>query len=257
MKSVLLVALLAVSTQLYAQDAIPAGTVLPVRLESSLSKKSAAGRLIKAIIMQDVPLANGSKLPAGSTVLGEVVNVASNSSNPGTQITLKFDRVVSSNRTTPLTTDLRALASISEVDDAQVPDMGPDRGTPPSAYTTVQVGGDEVVYRGGGHVMDASEVVGEPVPDGVVGRVRPNTLRGCRGEIDKQEPAQQALWVFASDACGVYGYANLKIVNSGRDNPLGAIIIAAERGDLKIAGGSGMLLRVISNQPAVQVSGRS
>ncbi|MGA7852106.1 MAG: hypothetical protein WCA15_02200 [Candidatus Acidiferrales bacterium] len=257
MKSVLLIALLAFSTQLYAQDAIPAGTILPVRLESSLSKKSTPGHVVKARIMQDVPLANGSRIPAGATVFGQVVNVASNGTNPDTQITLKFDRVVSSNHTIPVTTDLRAVASIAEVDEAQVPDMGPDRGTPPSAYTTVQVGGNEVVYRGGGNVMDASQVVGEPVPDGVLGRVRPNLLRGCRGEIDDKEPSQQALWVFASDACGVYGYANLKIVNSGRDNPLGEIVIAAEQGDVNVAGGSGMLLRVMNNQPAVQVSGRS
>ena len=257
MKFVWLVALLAISTQLYAQDAIPAGTILPVRLESSLSKKSTPGQVVKARIMQDVPLADGSRIPAGATVLGQVVKVASNGTSPGTQITLKFDRVVSSNHSIPLTADLRALASIAEVDEAQVPDMGPDRGTPPSAYTTVQVGGNEVVYRGGGHVMDASQVVGEPVPDGVLGRIRPNPLRGCRGEIGSKDPAQQALWVFASNACGVYGYANLKIVNSGRDNPLGEIVIAAERGGVNIPGGTGMLLRVIDNEPAVEVSGRS
>lgn len=256
MKSVLLVALLAVSTQLYAQDSIPTGTVLPVRLESSLSRNDVPGRLIEARIMQDVPLANGSKIPAGATVLGEVVNVPSNSTNPGAEIAFKFDRVVHSSHTIPVTTDLRALASFEEIDDARLPAMGPDRGTPPSAYTTVQVGGDEVVYRGGGHVMNASEVVGEPVPDGVLGRIRPNPLRGCRGEIGSTEPAQHALWVFASDACGVYGYPNLTILNSGRDNLLGEIVIAAVRGGLNIRGGSGMLLRVIGTQPSVQVSGR-
>lgn len=146
-----------------------------------------------------------------------------------------------------------------EVDDAQLPDTGPDRGTPSTAYTTVQVGGDEVVYRGGGHVMDESEdVVGEPIPpDGVLARARPNIVWGCRGQIgDNQQP--QALWVFASDACGVYGYPGVKILNSGRDVPVGEIVLGAERGELNIRGGSGMLLRIVSlNSPGVQDSPRS
>jgi hypothetical protein len=259
MKSILLVGLLAFSTHAYAQGSIPAGTVLPVQLERSLSQKSVPGQVIKAKIMQDIPLANGSKIRAGAIVLGQVVAVTPATSGTNATISFRFDRLVVSRRTLPITTGLRALASMSEIDDAQLPDTGPDRGTPPTAYTTVQVGGDEVVYRGGGHVMDTSEeVVGEPVPpDGVLVRVRPNVSRGCRGQIDNnQQP--QALWVFASDACGVYGYPNVKILNSGRDDPIGQIMLGVEQSKLNIRGGSGMLLRIIgNNMTGAQASRRS
>jgi hypothetical protein len=93
--------------------------------------------------------------------------------------------------------------------------------------------------------MNASEVVGEPVFDGVLVRVSANANQGCRGQINGNERLQ-ALWVFASDACGLYGFSNITILNSGRDNPIGLIVLAAEQKDLNIRSGSGMLLRIIS-----------
>lgn len=49
---------------------IPAGTVLPVRLNHGLSSKtSVAGHVITGRVMQDVPLPNNQKIPAGAKVL--------------------------------------------------------------------------------------------------------------------------------------------------------------------------------------------
>ncbi len=257
MKSILLAGLLVISTNVFAQESIPVGTVLPVKLETSLSNKSAPGQVIKARVMQDVPLPNGARIRAGSAVMGRVVAVSP--MKPGANLTISFriDRLVFSQQILPVTTDLRALASALETNDAQLPATGPDRGTPPAAYTTVQVGGDEVVYRGGGHVMNGLELVGEPVPNGVLAGVRPNLMRGCRGELDgNQQP--QAVWVFASDACGVYGYAGVKLLNSGRKVPVGEITLGAERGDFNIRSGSAMLLRIIAvDQPGAQASKHS
>ena len=259
MKSILLVGILTISAPLYAQESIPVGTVLPVQLETSLSNKSEAGQIIRARLMQDVPLGNGEKVRAGAKVAGQVLKVTPASAGTNMTISFKFDHLIISGRTVPITTDIRGLASTLEVDEAQLPDTGPDRGTPSTAYTTVQVGGDEVVYRGGGHVYNASDVlVGEPVPpDGVLARVRSNLVGACRGQLNANEPPQ-ALWVFSSDACGVYGYANVKILDSGRNAPLGQIVLGADGGKLNIRSGSGMLLRVVaSSQPGAQIPRRS
>lgn len=247
MKSMLLVTLLLIATNVSAQVSIPVGTVLPVNLETSLSNKSAPGQFVRARIMQDVPIGNGSTIHAGAKVMGHVIRVTPNSAGTSAEISFEFDQLVISHHTTPITADLRALASVLEVDDAGLPDTGPDRGTPPTAYTTTQVGGDEVVYRGGGHVVNTSnEVVGEPIPpDGVLARVEPNLARECRGAIG-DHGAPQALWIFASDACGVYGYAHLKIMNSGRTEPLGQIVLATDNGELNIRAGSAMLLRIVA-----------
>ena len=69
-KSIMLVGLLAVSTHVYAQESIPVGTVLPVRLDSPISAKSMPGKDIKATAMQDVALGNGAKIPVGAKVMG-------------------------------------------------------------------------------------------------------------------------------------------------------------------------------------------
>src|SRR5580700_9337894 len=53
---------------------IRAGTILPVRLNATLSSgKAKAGQAITGRIMQDVPLTGGAKIPAGSKVVGHIV----------------------------------------------------------------------------------------------------------------------------------------------------------------------------------------
>jgi hypothetical protein len=65
----------------------------------------------------------------------------------------------------------------------------------------------------------------------------------CRGAVDGNDQPQ-ALWVFSSDACGLYGFPHLKIANTGRTAHTGEIVLESERGEMKIRSGAGMLLRV-------------
>jgi len=147
-----------------------------------------------------------------------------------------------------LLTGLRAPASGVEIDLAQMPEVGNGRRPPRAAYPTAQVGGNEVVYRGGGYITIALEVVGEPVPNGVLGRASPNLAGGCRGAVNDNNSAQ-ALWLSASDACGVYGFDDLAIVTAGHVDSVGQITLFSKQSDLKIRAGTGMLLRTIaSNQ---------
>src|SRR5258705_6376520 len=99
--------------------AIPPGTILPIRLNSSLSaSKTQLGQIITARIMQDVPLANGGKIREGSKVIGHVVDVSSSSDANTAQISLQFDKLISSDRTIPIKTNLRAVAGFVAVMDA-------------------------------------------------------------------------------------------------------------------------------------------
>jgi hypothetical protein len=237
------VLLLAIYSFPFGLKEIPGGTILPVQLDSTLSRQTLVGQSLKATVMQDVPLTDGTRIPAGAKVLGEVT--ALDSGNSGLRISLKFDHLKVDKTVVPILTNLRALASRLEVDEAQLPRVGSDRGTPSSANTTVQVGGNDVVYHGGGHVMNAADVVGEPARDGVLARPRANSVRGCRGTI-QANAAVQAMWVFDSDACGVYGYDSLRIESTGRSLPLGEITLFTPRSDLKVRGGSGMLLRILN-----------
>jgi hypothetical protein len=244
MKSLLMIGVFALSVGVSGSQTIPAGTILPVRLNTSLSSvKCKPGQRITARVMQSVPLPDGAVIRAGSKVVGHVVRVSGSAASGGGEIAIQFDALKTSHSQVPLTANLRAVASFMELQDAQDPTTGADRGTSPAAFTTVQVGGD-VVYRGGGPVMSGSEVVGRPVPDGVLVRLRAKPGEGCRGDLEGND-RPQALWLFASGACGAYGLPLLTISHSGRTAPVGEIVLTARDGELRLPGGTGMLLRVI------------
>jgi hypothetical protein len=243
MKSLLLVAFLALATGLLAQTVVPAGTILPLQLNSSLnSVTSKPGQVITARVMQDVPLPSGGKVHAGSKVIGRILEVTHAGNGKGARISLQFDKLKLSKRVIPITTNLRALASMMEVEAAQVPQSGPDRGTSEDSWTTLQVGGD-VVYRGGGPVTNAAAVVGKPVPGGVLVRIASGTGNRCRGDLAGNDQPQ-ALWVFSSDACGTYGFPDLTILHAGRSDPVGKIALGSESAQFDVRSGSGLLLRV-------------
>jgi hypothetical protein len=234
----------AATVGLPGQVSVPNGTILPIRLSTSLSsRKSKPGQVITGHIMQDVLLGPESKISRGARVTGHVVGVTPAAGGGNAQVSIALDAVQLGHSTVPIVTDLRAIASPLEIENAQVPDTGPDRGTPPSAFTTVQVGG-EVVYRGGGPVARGETAVGQPVPNGVLVDVGAAEGQPCRGVIGgNRQP--QALWLFSSDACGVYGYPQVAIAHAGRTNPAGQIVLSSTDGrDLSIRAGSGMLLRV-------------
>lgn len=227
-----------------AQTSIPPGTVLAIQLNNSLSsRKSKPGQAITGRLMQDVPLGSGSVLHSGARVIGHVVDVSPALNSGHAKISFTLDALQLRHTRIPLTTNIRALASPLEIDDAQLPLYGGDRGTPSTAYTTVQIGG-EVVYRGGGPVARGETVVGKPVFGGVLVTVRAPEGKPCGGTIDGNNQPQ-ALWLFSSDACGVYGYPQVAISHAGRTNPVGQIVLSStDDRDLNIRTGSGMLLRV-------------
>jgi hypothetical protein len=247
MKRILWISLIMCAADLFAQTGIPAGTILPVALNSSLnSRKVKTGQVITARVMQDVPLSPGSTIHAGAKVVGHVIDLKPANGASGAQISLRFDALIVSRQRIPITTNLRALASWMEVWDAQLPQTGPDRGTSENAWTTNQIGG-EVVYRGGGPVADGLQPVGVPTYGGVLVHVSAKLGTKCRGEIEGNDRLQ-ALWVFSSDACGVYGFPDLEIVHAGRTNPIGEITLASDKGNMNLRAGSGMLLRVNKTQ---------
>jgi hypothetical protein len=243
MKTAMLLIWLALATRSFGQNAIPTGTILPLRLNASLnSANSKPGQAVSARLMQDVPLPSGAKIRAGSIAIGQVLAVAKATDRSGAEVSFRFDTLKFSKRRLPVTTNLRALASMAEVDQAQLPKAGADRGTSENTWTTVQIGGD-VVYRGGGPVANGLTVVGVPVPDGVLAPITSGAGTKCRGDFSGDN-RPQALWVFSADACGIYGFPDLTIQHAGRSDPVGQITVASEKKNFSLRRGTGFLLRV-------------
>lgn len=243
-----LLAVLILTAASFAQT-IPPGTILPVQLNSTLrSKKAGWGQAVSARIMQDVPLPGGHKIHAGSKVLGHVISVTPARANAPARITFTLDHVAAGKERLPVSTNLRALASMVDVAQAQIPQTGPDRGTSQDSWTTVQIGG-EVVY-GRAAVANGTHIIGSPLAGGgVLAPVAANPGAGCRGAVEGND-SPQALWVFSSDACGVYGYPDLLIAHAGKTDPLGQITLESTEGNLNIRSGSGLLLRVNATGPS-------
>jgi len=232
------------STALLAQDRIPPGTILPLQLNHSIrSNKIAPGQITSARIMQDVPLPGGERIRAGAKVLGYVVTVRPASPTQKAELALRFDTIVSHGRRIHVTTNLRALATLMDVSEAQVPETGPDRGTSEYEWTTDQIGG-EIAYHGGGVVEHGADVVGQWIGNGALVNVSARRGARCHGEVEGNDRLQ-ALWVFSSDACGIYDYDDVVLVHAGRTAPRGQITLQSLRGNLNLRSGSGMLLRVI------------
>ena len=228
-----------------SSEEIPAGTILPVRLDTKLdARKNKRHQAVRGRIMQDVILNQRSRIRTGARVVGHIIEVKSTPS--GSRLVLTFDRVVTHGRTVPMTTNLRAIASFQEVYEAQMPtNAWDDYGTSTSDWNTVQVGG-EVVYRGAGQVMSGSEVVGTSSDSGEVrAQVRPSA-GGCRGAVSGNDNVQ-ALWIFSSAACGVYGFSALSIAHAGRTKPVGQTVLAST-GNIHVSSGSGLLLRVAQSE---------
>jgi hypothetical protein len=223
----------------------PPGTVLPVQLNHGFCSKDARpGQTITGRLMQEVPLPGGSRIPKGAKILGTILSISSASKPRPARISFRFNEIQFHRRRIGIVTSLRALASPMEVAAALTPDASPGFGTPYIWSTTRLIGGD-VKYGDGGPVTDQwNHTVGQGTYDGVLVHLQPQPAGGCRGALDDDDRLQ-ALWVFSADACGVYGITGASIAHAGRAEPAGEITLTSVAGDLKIRGGTGMLLRVL------------
>lgn len=195
---------------------VPGGTVLPVRLNHGFSSKNArVEQVITARITQDIPLPNGGRVPEGAKILGTILSVSPAGNNIGGKIAFRFDQLEIHHRRAVIVTNLRAIASLLEVEFAQIPETSPGFGTPYIWATTDQIGRD-VKYGVREPVTDKwSHTVGEGTYSGALVHIRAQPGTKCRGAMDAED-RPQALWVFSADACGAYGMNRVRIEHAGR-----------------------------------------
>jgi hypothetical protein len=224
---------------------IPAGYMLPVHLERTVSLKHArAGDSIEARIMQEVPLPNRERIPVRSLLKGSILHVARDEDEIGVELTLRFDTLIEHRQRFAVATGLRAIASNMAVHEAQMPLNEADEAMPLGWASTVQIGGD---YRfgDGSRVRNRhKETVGRAVPGGVLVRVSANPKMGCDSPpAAANQP--QALWLFSADACGVYGLKGVQLTHNGQSAPLGEITLHFKKADMVLRAGAGLLLTAL------------
>jgi hypothetical protein len=226
-------------------EPIPAGTILPVRLNTALrSDKIGSGTTIIATVMQDVALGKGETLRKGSKITGHVLEaITPGKGSDESKISFQFDQLQLRSQTIPLSTTLRAVASTSAVLAAT-----PELTSPDYADNQIQIGGDQISYGEDVPVMVGSQIVGKYTSQGVLANVNQDSGTPSGGTIeDNARP--QAFWLFSVNARGAYGFRDLTILQSGRTEPLGEVTLASNRKAVKVEKGSAMLLRVEGSGP--------
>lgn len=239
----------------FAKAQIPAGTVLPVMVRSTLdARRLKPGQTITGRVMQDVPLPDGQAIPRGTNVLGHIISVQAPSASAPSRLTLEFDQLEWKGSRVPVRSQLRALASMNEVYEAKLPTNAiDDYGTSPSDWNTVQIGGAGV-FRGSGEVVEYGQIVGRATDYGAVtAKLVAAPKRGCS---DGSE-SEQALWKFSPSACGTYGLSDVAIVHSEQGSDAGEIILQSSSSNVFIRGGSGWLLQVDSSSSTRSKAGQT
>jgi hypothetical protein len=227
---------------------VPVGVIIPVTLGQTLSVEHAqAGQEIEGRVKQDVPLTKHDKIAVKSRVVGRIVSVTKVGDGPGVDVSLRFEKIEYRKEMIPIAVSLRAMASYQAVRAAQTPFTGADNGTPAGWANTVQIGGD-IRYGDGGEVRSRQkQKVGKGVIGGVLVHVFEQPGSECEGPVNGDDRLQ-ALWVFSSDACGVYGMNGVKIVKTGKKEPVGGITLRFEKADMEISADDAMLLRVVAGK---------
>jgi hypothetical protein len=207
----------------------PPGQTLPISLQTALqSGKLAPGQVIRAELMQRVPVSSGGYLPRRVEVLGKVVRCDASS------VSILFDQLRWKGQTIPVHLELRAAASLNNVFQTTMPVGGIDRSiSSPADWTTRQVGGDEV-YRsaGSGKVYNQySEPVGFADLHGVYQDAR------TAGELPR------AMGPFSTSAEGLHGLTGFKILSPGGAGT--PVTLGAGTQSWKIASGAAMLMEVV------------
>lgn len=223
---------------------IPVGTTLPISFEHALSSKGLTqGQRIEGRLMQDVPLPGGEKIASGAKLHGSILGVVAGEKG-GASISFRLDSLESKAGVTPIVVGLRAMASFRAVQAAEAPYEQGSSGTPADWATTLQVGGDRRYGSGGKVTNRRGRKVGKATTNGgVLARLEDAPGSPCAGWPDAATP--QAVWIFSADACGLFDLKGVRVVHLGNKEPLGAITLGREEGEIQIMKSSAMLLRVV------------
>jgi hypothetical protein len=226
-------------------EPIPAGTIIPVSLNSALrSDKTGIGGAVTATVMQDVLLGSGETLRRGSKLTGHVIDaIPPGRGSDEARISFQFDQVQLGDRTVPITTNLLAVASPHAVLEAS-----PQPSSSEVTEYEVEIGGDQISYGEDGPVMVGSQVVGKYTSQGVRAYVDQDSGTPSGGTVD-YHAQPQAFWLFSVNARGAYGFDDLTILHSGSTEPLGEVTLASNGNAVKLGKGSAMLLRVNGGGP--------
>jgi len=220
-----------------AELTLPTGTAIPITFPHTLDASNLkVGDAVVTKTDQVILAPDGARIPRGSQLAGSVVEAGPS------ELAIRFDTLTSRGRTYRVHVALRALVSFV---------LSLDSHSPAADYGSLdwdlyrQVGGNYFFPYQTVYSNDWTEV-GKSTRDGVFVKLERVENPKSRDHVfcDGTE-AVQSVGVFASNACGVYGFDGLTVETAGSDAS-GAIRIVTSKRTVKIPRDSSALLQVVA-----------
>ncbi len=224
---------------------LPAGTAIPVTFPHTLdATKLKIGDRVIAKTDQVILGSGGERIRSGSELVGSVVEVqpSGSSTNPA-MLGIRFETLHVRDRDYAIHVALRALASF--VDSYSVHSPAVDNGYQENSVYR-QVGGD-YFYQGDVVYSNDWEEVGKSTHAGVF--VKLQHLEQSKSQnhvVCESTDTLQSVGVFASNACGIYGFLGLTVDDADAESS-GVIRFRSTKHTVKIASGSTALLQLIAS----------
>ena len=236
-------------------ESLSVTTTIPVAFTKNIDADHAhAGDPVVVKTTQVVKLGNGQVIPAGAEVIGHVVATSPfifdrtpYARQKQAQLAIHFDSIVNHGQQLQVSVYVRAMADPIASWEAVEPPSADD-----TLVTLTQVGGDQLTPSQSEVLSRDGDVVAYQRHGGVFAHLiasRGNSPDGC-----DSTDTEQSMKIFSASACGLYGFTDVSLVESGRRNATGTFVLQSRRSAPKIWKHSNALLEVIS--PTISVAGR-
>jgi len=209
---------------------IAPGSVIPVQLSKGLdAKKVKNGDAVEAKVAEDLKTQKGDILvPKDTKVVGHVTEAQVRGKGQNeSQLGIAFDHMVLKGTDVAMPMSIQAIISQSALNGATGGGGGGQSEGPPSA-------------PGAGGVPPGS-TSGRPPGMGTGTAPQPQTAPSP-GEVPSNQRGTQPHQPITGDTQGVVGISNLKLSTS--ENSQTGSVVTSEKGNVKLDGGTLMLLRV-------------
>lgn len=223
----------------------PAGTAVPITFLHTLdSAKLKIGDRVIAKTDQVILGSGGERIRSGSELVGRVVEVqpSGSSTNPAI-LGIRFETLRVRDHDYSIRVALRALACF--VDSYSIHSPAIDNGYQENSVYR-QVGGD-YFYQGDVVYSNDWEEVGKSTRAGVFVKLQQIEQPKSQNHfVCESTDTLQSVGVFASNACGIYGFLDLTVDDAGAESS-GVIRFLSTKHTVKIASGATALLQVIAS----------
>lgn len=235
------------------EQAAPASTtsnVIPIMFEEGIdASKAKSDDVVTASTIQTVWL-HGAEIRKGAKVVGHVVvarpfmfDPVPYASQQPSILSIRFDKVITKDRTADVVVWVRALADPVDSRRAKAVEHFDEHDT---VGTMVQIGGD--TYRPNEEAVFSpqGDIVAYNRKGGVFARLLPGEYGSryshlrCEG-TSTEEPVA----IFSADACGLYGFKDVYMAGNGTGEQLGTFRLESRRHSVKLYKGSTALLQIM------------